>query len=643
VPFHGQVDYMYTTCHKAGGAAVESGSCSFGTRPIGHYQIFLVHGVANPASVIARTEVFSVEVVAASSSPPTISPSEAPTHKPTDEPTSGPTGQPTHDPSWSPTVTPAVISPDQPDFLTTEIVKVSFSYSISEALPDDWIAIYPPGKERENGTVPQGVTAWTYVCGTQGLCESAVALGTVSFSGLQEGEYEVFLLRNPNEPPPYHGGYEVIASSNIFRVDLVTYAPTTLAPTAVPSNIPTVKPTVAPTASPSKEPTAGPTVSPTMIPTRSPSAEPTEDPTRGPTVHPSSTPTATPTEAPMSEPSIGPSNKPTDGPTHAPTESITISPTLAPMSVPSKEPTATPTQGPSMGPTSHPTILPTTYPTTTLPTKIPTEAPTSIPTFGPTEHPISAPTNYPTFSPTFQPTASPSYSPTDLPTSTQVAGPGTNSRTLETIHDGGARNYGAMFEVEAHTSVEITSYSAHCQTTNPIGVEVWTKEGELKKKEKEENGWGKICTSTVIGEGENKFTGIPENDCTAVPMSSGQVRSFYVTFTASVMLYTSTGWDEGSVFTTDGDISIMVGRGVKQNFGKSSKKRLFNGGITYKSPARAAPGAEKVARYPLGNNPLSMAPPNIILDGNLGSACEDDDDCDLGKCSALHVCSIEES
>eukprot|EP00563_Minutocellus_polymorphus_P003417 CAMPEP_0181040006 /NCGR_PEP_ID=MMETSP1070-20121207/10807_1 /TAXON_ID=265543 /ORGANISM="Minutocellus polymorphus, Strain NH13" /LENGTH=805 /DNA_ID=CAMNT_0023117965 /DNA_START=601 /DNA_END=3015 /DNA_ORIENTATION=- len=181
------------------------------------------------------------------------------------------------------------------------------------------------------------------------------------------------------------------------------------------------------------------------------------------------------------------------------------------------------------------------------------------------------------------PTASQEVSETPPPPTPSPMG------SLDTLWNGGIRNNGIMFEVEAKRDIRITGIDIHTPLKELIPITVYTS-GTLIGKEQDASQWTKILTSNVMGAGDHKPTPIS----VSTMIRAGQKKSFYIdtpsVFIPGPIRYSPSNIPTGSVYAEDDSIGILVGTGNDPFFGVSYPNRIFNGAVHYEElPSRVSP------------------------------------------------------
>uniref|UniRef100_A0A7S4K228 Peptidase M6-like domain-containing protein n=1 Tax=Odontella aurita TaxID=265563 RepID=A0A7S4K228_9STRA len=213
---------------------------------------------------------------------------------------------------------------------------------------------------------------------------------------------------------------------------------------------------------------------------------------------------------------------------------------------------------------------------------------------------------------------------------------------IRTLTEGGGVNRGIVFDVDAQVPLEVRSFSLSiAESDSDMIVRIYTKKDSYEGHEDNPDAWTLICESQVKGMGTADLTEI--SDCSPVKMDPGEARSFYMEVGARDLHLTPSFFPEGTVFARNDDLSIMVGKGISGNFGRSTCQRQFNGAIGYVPEGVPNPGS---TTYPIGGNANGNgvgSTEDDPVDGKLGSDCYCDD-CKEGTCGvATNKCENEDT
>jgi hypothetical protein len=147
---------------------------------------------------------------------------------------------------------------------------------------------------------------------------------------------------------------------------------------------------------------------------------------------------------------------------------------------------------------------------------------------------------------------------------------------------------GNMFEVEAKTQLQITSFDVHFQIGGSYEVRIYTMAGKYAGSETNQNDWTLLQTTTVQANSAGTLTPLPALG-TPVSLSTGETRSFYITtMNGGKMRYTD-GASEGNVFKQDTNLIFFEGVGKRDLFGSTFTPRVWNGRIQYVLPGGGSP------------------------------------------------------
>ena len=148
--------------------------------------------------------------------------------------------------------------------------------------------------------------------------------------------------------------------------------------------------------------------------------------------------------------------------------------------------------------------------------------------------------------------------------------------------NGGIRNNGIIFEVEAKQTIRITSIDIHTPLTEVIPITVYAMSGSAVGKERDSSQWSKLASGKVLGRGDRVKTNIPLSQV----IRAGSRMAFYCdtpsVFIPGPIRYSPSQIPTGGVFSEDDSIRIIVGYGLDPFFGESYPNRIFNGGVNYK-------------------------------------------------------------
>lgn len=160
-------------------------------------------------------------------------------------------------------------------------------------------------------------------------------------------------------------------------------------------------------------------------------------------------------------------------------------------------------------------------------------------------------------------------------------GSGAQSLSTTFLDNNGAN--GNMFDVTALNTVTINGMAGHFSSAT-ADVQIYVRTAPYAGAEATASGWTLLGTSgSFTTNGSGSATNIPINFSVTIP--AGATYSFYMYATTGSVNYTD-GTSEGSVFVTDGNISILegIGRGlstVDPFAGGQFRPRIWNGTLFY--------------------------------------------------------------
>ena len=147
--------------------------------------------------------------------------------------------------------------------------------------------------------------------------------------------------------------------------------------------------------------------------------------------------------------------------------------------------------------------------------------------------------------------------------------------------NGGIRNNGIIFEVDAKRTIRITSIAIHTPLKEAIPITIYAMSGSAAGKERDASQWSKIASGKVFGKGDGLKTNIP----VSLVIQAGRRIAFYCdtpsVFIPGPIRYSPSNIPTGAVFSEDDNIGIIVGYGLDPFFGESYPNRIFNGGVNY--------------------------------------------------------------
>jgi hypothetical protein len=152
------------------------------------------------------------------------------------------------------------------------------------------------------------------------------------------------------------------------------------------------------------------------------------------------------------------------------------------------------------------------------------------------------------------------------------------TRSLITTLKGGNGAQGCMFDVSTSISVLILGIDIHTVVKGEMmDVELYTKTDTFELNEENPSVWGQpVLSASVMGKGLRNLTPLPDI-YPLVEVPGGQVQSFYVRSKTSELRYSN-----GPVNpTSNPDLSISLGVGIRDNFHNVFKNRTCNVAIRY--------------------------------------------------------------
>lgn len=155
-------------------------------------------------------------------------------------------------------------------------------------------------------------------------------------------------------------------------------------------------------------------------------------------------------------------------------------------------------------------------------------------------------------------------------TVTQVTG-------LGTTFQGGNNQWGAMFDLTASNSIEITGFDVFPVTNlGTADIEIMYKTGTFVGAEANAGAWTTIGTATGLE--ENKPVHVALTSPLAV--APGQTMGIYVRRLDGYVFY-SNSTAVGSVYSTDANLTVKVGKGIEGSFGTTYNNRMLNTIVHY--------------------------------------------------------------
>ena len=152
----------------------------------------------------------------------------------------------------------------------------------------------------------------------------------------------------------------------------------------------------------------------------------------------------------------------------------------------------------------------------------------------------------------------------------------TLKRGLSTTQIGGNNQNGAMFDVVASKSLEITGFTVNPRNSD-AAIEIFYKTGTHVGSEANSNAWTSIGTYANVPSNPGQYLELN----TAIPMVAGQTLAFYITRTDADYLTYSNGTGIGTIAASASGLAILEGKGVEYPFGNTYTPRILNTIIHY--------------------------------------------------------------
>lgn len=258
-------------------------------------------------------------------------------------------------------------------------------------------------------------------------------------------------------------------------------------------------------------------------------------------------------------------------------------------------------------------------------TKRPTLSPTDSPTFKPTDVPSLVPSP----SPSAEPTSFPSGFPSSEPSRDHVQ----EIVTAATNDLKGESDTSHGFLVNMRTTedspvVLINGLEFYTESTEIVGLELWSKLGSFEGFEGTYDGWEIVATGMVRGAGYGRYTSIPPELFAPVSIPGGGgtkgTRAFYLTLNSKDLVYKmgnvgNTGATDNRVSAASPDLEVYNGKAVlSYPFPNPAQAwlyhspRVFLGVVTYdRLPCKPFSLYGSVDELPCGDVPTmkpTMAP-----------------------------------
>ncbi|MCB9187283.1 MAG: T9SS type A sorting domain-containing protein [Flavobacteriales bacterium] len=153
---------------------------------------------------------------------------------------------------------------------------------------------------------------------------------------------------------------------------------------------------------------------------------------------------------------------------------------------------------------------------------------------------------------------------------TQITGLGTNFQ-------GGNNQWGAMFDISATNSIEVTGFDVYAvNSLATASIEVLYKTGTFVGSEANAGAWTTIGTATGLEEEKPVHVELTS----PLAISPGQTMGIYVRRLDGYVYY-SNETAVGDVYASDGNLTIKVGKGVEGSFGTTYNNRMLNTVVHY--------------------------------------------------------------
>ena len=148
---------------------------------------------------------------------------------------------------------------------------------------------------------------------------------------------------------------------------------------------------------------------------------------------------------------------------------------------------------------------------------------------------------------------------------TTTSSTGKEKHHYQTALSGDSASFGMMFSLRNKHSypIYVTSFAFHTDIEGECAVEVYTIPGDYSSKEQSSSEWTKICTASVLGQGENRWSEIPASKITEqVEILAGAEQGFYITLEQPNLKYSMPGIDLELESMGDNYIEIDKGSSV---------------------------------------------------------------------------------
>lgn len=171
--------------------------------------------------------------------------------------------------------------------------------------------------------------------------------------------------------------------------------------------------------------------------------------------------------------------------------------------------------------------------------------------------------------------------------SVSEAGGGTNElgvqyKTFHTSFQSNNGFAGNLFTIQAKTDMVVERFDLNVGSTDKgIHVLIYTKFGDYGRVDADPGRyWTEICNTDVDGQGESKPTQVPFEAVKSVAIKANERQSFYITFTANYMKYTTGAVDPN--YLSNEDVSLAASAGTQYPFQGYFPDRIWNGNVVYR-------------------------------------------------------------
>ena len=167
-----------------------------------------------------------------------------------------------------------------------------------------------------------------------------------------------------------------------------------------------------------------------------------------------------------------------------------------------------------------------------------------------------------------------------------VSSAGKDMHQYKTELGGDSASFGMMFSLRNKHSypIYVNSFAFHTDIDSECAVEVYTTPGDYSSKVQSSSEWMKICTSSIQGQGENRWSEIPASKVMQpVVVLPGAEHGLYITLEQPNLKYSSAVFDSELEILGDDFIEIDNGSSVAgYPFGVNNSPRRPVLGVGYK-------------------------------------------------------------